>query len=208
MGRRRWSAGALGSGGRGSALALAQVHASLDVLAAEGLLGREPVVVSAQEAQVLGLTASPQSARLDVIDLEEGLGLAAPAILTDEAALPHEALGQVEPAKLYLPSNRSYPRDLEDPAYPRHFTTQRAYPNGVITVGQTQWYLSGCLANQLIGLVAVADGCSRVCFGPITLGLLDTRGSIRRNNRNFGLLIRMPNDARKRKSTVRRRMQD
>jgi transposase-like protein len=29
------------------------------------------------------------------------------------------------------PSLRSYPRNLEDPTYPRHFTIQRAYPNGV-----------------------------------------------------------------------------
>jgi transposase InsO family protein len=79
---------------------------------------------------------------------------------------PHEALGQVEPAKHYGPSLRHYPQKLDDPIYPRHFTTQRAYPNGVISVGQTQWYLSGCLANQLIGLEALADGCWRVCFGP------------------------------------------
>jgi transposase InsO family protein len=121
---------------------------------------------------------------------------------------PHEALGQVQPAKLYQPSRRTYPRELTDPEYPRHFTAQRAYPNGVITVGQTQWYLSGCLANQLIGLDAVADGCWRVCYGPVTLGLLDTRGNIKRNNRNFGLLTRMPNDARKRKPARRRRMPD
>ena len=119
---------------------------------------------------------------------------------------PHEALGQVVPAKFYRPSRRSYPRALDDPEYPRHFFTQRAYCNGVISIGQTQWYLSKCLANQLIGLEAVADGCWRVCFGPVTLGLLDTRGRIKRNNRNFGLLTRMPNDARKRKRLVRRRM--
>jgi len=119
---------------------------------------------------------------------------------------PHEALGQVQPAKLYRSSKRQYLRELQDPEYPTHYATQRAYPNGVITVGQTQWYLSGCLANQLIGLEAVVDGCWRVCFGPVTLGLLDTRCAIKRNNRNFGLLARMPNDARKRKPTVRRRM--
>ena len=119
---------------------------------------------------------------------------------------PHEALGQVEPAKMYRPSKRRYPRELEDPEYPRHFITQRAYPNGVITIGQTQWYLSGCLANQLIGLDTVDHGCWRVCFGPVTLGLLDTRGSIKRNTRNFGMLARMPNDARKRKPIIRRHM--
>ncbi len=121
---------------------------------------------------------------------------------------PHEAIGQVAPAKLYAASRRSYPRELEDPTYPRHFTTQRAYPNGVISIGSTQWYLSKCLAEKLVGLEAVADGCWRVCFGKVTLGLLDSRGSIKRNNRNFGLLMRMPNDVRKRKPVVRRRMPD
>lgn len=48
----------------------------------------------------------------------------------------------------------------------------------------------------------------RICYRPITLGLLDTRGNVKRNNRNFGLLTRMPNDARKRKRVLRRRMPD
>ena len=74
------------------------------------------------------------------------------------------------------------------------------------SVGQTQWYLSTYLANQLVDLEAVADNCWRVCFDPVTLGLLDTRGNIRRNYRDFGLLIRMPDDARKRKPALRRRM--
>jgi transposase InsO family protein len=111
---------------------------------------------------------------------------------------PHEALNQDVPADWYKPSKRTYPRELEDPRYPKNFATQRAYPNGVISVGQTQWYLSGCLANQLIGLEPLSDGCWRVCFGPITLGLLDTRRADKRGNRRFGLLDRMPDDARRR----------
>jgi len=121
---------------------------------------------------------------------------------------PHEALGQVTPSELYVRSRRRYPRDLEDPKYPRGFDTARAYPNGVITVGATQWYLSGCLANQLIGLEPVDDGCWRVCFGPVTLGLLDTRRNERRDDRRFGRLTRMPNDARRRARITRRRTSD
>jgi putative transposase len=118
---------------------------------------------------------------------------------------PHEALGQRTPSTLYTPSTRRYTRELRDPDYPRQFETRRAYPNGVISVGHTQWYLSNCLANQLVGLDPVADGCWRVCFGPVTLGLLDTRGMVHRNQRNFGLLTRMPNDARRRTPISRRR---
>jgi transposase InsO family protein len=118
---------------------------------------------------------------------------------------PHEAIGQRTPATLYSPSTRSYTSELRDPEYPRHFESRRAYPNGVISVGQTQWYLSGCLANQLVGLEPIADGCWRVLFGPVALGLLDTRGTVQRNMRNFGLLTRLPNDARRRARMNRRR---
>jgi transposase InsO family protein len=118
---------------------------------------------------------------------------------------PHEALGQLPPSTLYVPSSRQFTNELADPVYERHIETRRAYPNGVISVGSTQWYLSVCLANQLVGLDPIADGCWRVCFGPVTLGLLDTRGAVKRNNRNFGLLARMPNDARKRGRITRRR---
>jgi len=118
---------------------------------------------------------------------------------------PHEALGQQTPASWYSASRRQYPRELQDPRYPTNYVTQRAYKNGVISVGKTQWYLSGCLANQLVGLEPLDDGCWRVCFGPLTLGLLDTRRTARRNTRNFGLLARMPNDARRRKRVNRRR---
>jgi transposase InsO family protein len=119
---------------------------------------------------------------------------------------PHEALGQVPPASLYRASTRLYPRELLDPTYPDSFETRRAYGTGVITVGKVQWYLSGTLANQLVGLDPVADGCWRVCYGPVTLGLLDVRGRIVRNTRDFGLLTRMPDDARKRRNMNRRRM--
>jgi len=117
---------------------------------------------------------------------------------------PHEALGQQPPAKHYQQSKRSYPRELKDPRYPKRYETRRAYPNGVITVEGLQWYLSGCLANQLVGLDPVADGCWRVYFGPLTLGLLDVRGPVRRNTRDFGLLRRMPDDAKKRQPITRR----
>jgi transposase InsO family protein len=117
---------------------------------------------------------------------------------------PHEALGQTTPAEHYKSSTRYYPHHLEDPSYPKTFDTRRAYPNGVISVGQTQWYLGPSLANQLLGLEPVSDGCWRVSFGPVSLGLLDTRGAQRRLDRHFGRLTRMPDDPRRRRITRRR----
>jgi transposase InsO family protein len=52
---------------------------------------------------------------------------------------PHEALGQQTPATLYRPSPRLYPRELPELAYPAHFETRMAYPNGVISFGATPW---------------------------------------------------------------------
>src|SRR5687768_7134318 len=39
------------------------------------------------------------------------------------------------------------------------------YPNGVITWRGTQWYLSGCLKNELVGLEDVDNDRWRVFFG-------------------------------------------
>jgi putative transposase len=112
---------------------------------------------------------------------------------------PHEALGQVPPAAFYMPSRRRYTGKLIEPEYPSHFLVQRAYPNGIITFGQIQWYLSCCLGGQRVGIEPVSDGCWRVHFGPATLGLLDLRGAVKRDSRNFGLLTRLPDDQRRRK---------
>ena len=105
---------------------------------------------------------------------------------------PHEALDQQPPASLYRSSSRTYhPHRLADPEYPSNFHVERAYPNGVITFAQTQWYLSTCLAGELVGIETVEDGCWRVHFGPVPLGLIDVRRRIHRNQRNFGMLVQL-----------------
>jgi len=114
---------------------------------------------------------------------------------------PHEALGQEVPASLYRPSFRSYPSQLPEPEYPQDFETRVAYPNGVITFGSTQWYVSGCLAGERIGLEACEDGCWRVHFGWIPIGILDLRKADERGTRQFGQLIHIVDTA----STSRRR---
>src|SRR5262249_35645507 len=104
---------------------------------------------------------------------------------------PHEALGQKTPASHYPPSRRAFPRKCDAPIYPDPFAGQRAYPNGVFTFQGTQWYASPALANELIGIELIEDRCWRVHFGPIPLGLIDLRRSIRRDSRNFGLLLKL-----------------
>ena len=102
---------------------------------------------------------------------------------------PHEALGQAVPASLYRPSLRSFPKQLPEPEYPAHFETRVAYPNGVISFGTTQWYVSNCVASERVGLEPCDDGRWRVHFGWVPIGYLDLRRADERNRRNFGTLV-------------------
>ncbi len=103
---------------------------------------------------------------------------------------PHEALGNQTPASQYAPSRRPYPRRLPELEYPDHFQLERVYPNGVISLHETQWYLSNCLAEEVVGLEAVDDDRWVVHFGPIELGVLDGQLARERGMRQFGRLIR------------------
>src|SRR5215470_1330229 len=80
---------------------------------------------------------------------------------------PHEALAYETPASQYMSSPRPYPRQLPQLDYPAHFRVERVYPNGVISFRETQWYLSNCLAGELVGLEEVDDDRWKVYFGPI-----------------------------------------
>ncbi len=88
---------------------------------------------------------------------------------------PHEALGQEVPAYYYRRSPRRYPGHLTHVQYPAHFETRTAYPNGVISFGETQWSVSGCVAGQRVGLEPTDGGHYRVYSGPSPRGCLDPR---------------------------------
>ena len=80
---------------------------------------------------------------------------------------------------------------LPELEYPAHFHVQRTYPNGVISWADSQWYLSGCLKGELVGLEEVDDDRWRVFFGPVMLGVLDVRNAKSLSNgRPFGKLVR------------------
>lgn len=119
---------------------------------------------------------------------------------------PHEALDQEVPASLYRPSLRSYPRYLPHPEYPSHFQTRVAYPNGVISFGSmTQWYVSACLAGERVGLEPCADGCWRVHYGWVPIGVLDLKRATGRRARQFGRLIPIVDTSRRRRRPPYRR---
>jgi transposase InsO family protein len=112
---------------------------------------------------------------------------------------PHEALGQEVPASLYRPSLRGYPRRLPEVEYPAHFETRLAYPNGVISFGTSQWYVSACLAGERVGLEPCVDGRWRVHFGWVPIGVLDPRQAAERRDRQFGRLTPIVDPSRRRR---------
>lgn len=119
---------------------------------------------------------------------------------------PHEALDLETPASKYHPSPRSFPNRLPEIEYPSHFELVRAYPNGVITLRGSQWYVSNAVKQEVLGLQAVDDGRWRVYFGPVPLGILDVRRAKERGRRAFGALIRADEkvDHRPRRKLYRR----
>lgn len=111
---------------------------------------------------------------------------------------PHEALADDTPASHYKPSRRSFPEKLPELEYPDHFRVQRAQHNGVISVDGVQFYISNCVDEEYIGLEPVGDGCWKVYFGPVELGLLDPRRAKPLSNRRlFSILVRTDGSQRR-----------
>jgi hypothetical protein len=67
--------------------------------------------------------------------------------------------------------------------------THVVYPNGVITFGATQWYVSHCLAGERLGVEPCDDGRWRVHYAWIPIGIMDLRKFEERGPRQFGRLI-------------------
>ena len=118
---------------------------------------------------------------------------------------PHEGLGMEVPASLYRPSLRSLPSRLPEPEYPAHFEIRVAYPNGVISFGSTQWYVSGCLSGESIGLEPCDDGRWRVHFGWVPIGILDAKRAADRGDRKFGIITPIVDPSTKRRRKPYRR---
>lgn len=107
---------------------------------------------------------------------------------------PHEALKMDVPKNLFTLSLREFPNRLPDIEYPSHFRVEKAYPNGVVSLGSTQWYISGCLKDEFIGLEEIDDDIYKVYFGSVALGILDGQNAKQRKNRNFGNMVRIDGD--------------
>ena len=76
---------------------------------------------------------------------------------------PHQALGQVPPARLYEPSPRPYPSRLREVEYVEDWTVRAVRPNGQMKWGGHEVRITEALTGERIGLEPVADvGSSRV----------------------------------------------
>jgi len=84
---------------------------------------------------------------------------------------PHQALGQVPPATLYVPSPRPFPKRVDGPQYPATSVVRRVRSNGQMKWGGELVFVSEALTGELVGITEHADGCL-VSFGPIPLGLV------------------------------------
>lgn len=88
---------------------------------------------------------------------------------------PHEALGQIPPARLYEPSPRPYPVRLPEPVYPDEYVTRRVRGSGQIKWAGHDVRVSEALSGQTVGLEALEDGEWRMHFGPVALGVFNER---------------------------------
>jgi hypothetical protein len=75
----------------------------------------------------------------------------------------------------------------------------------VISFGNTQWYVSGALAGELVGLEECANDCWRVCFSMIPIGMLDVKRAAERRGLQFGWLIPLSARTTKRRRRLYRR---
>lgn len=87
---------------------------------------------------------------------------------------PHEALGQVPPAKRYRASERAYPSKVESPEYGTGTTVRRVKTNGEIKWNGERLYLSESLRGEPVGLIPVDDRYWSIRYGPLHIGLLDS----------------------------------
>lgn len=88
---------------------------------------------------------------------------------------PHEALGQVPPAKRWRPPCRSLPRRLDEPWYDADHQVRRVRPTGQIKWRGDLVFIGEALKGQLIGLAEHDIGGHIVRFCGRDLGLIDPR---------------------------------
>lgn len=93
---------------------------------------------------------------------------------------PHEALGQVVPAAIYIASNRKWDGKFTDVKYTPEYEVRRVCKGGSIGWKGIHYFLSESLYGELIGIKEIDIGIMGIFYGPIMLGVIDfTKGFTR-----------------------------
>jgi len=93
---------------------------------------------------------------------------------------PHEALGNLTPASVYIPSPKPMPRHVPEVAYPTNYEVRRVKHTGEIKWRNRQLFVSEALRGEDIGLVETDTGLFEMFFGSASLAFIDHLGRIHR----------------------------
>lgn len=88
---------------------------------------------------------------------------------------PHEALGQVPPARVYEPSPRRFDGVLRSPDYPGEALVRRVRRCGAIRWHGLEVFVSQALSGEPVGLYEIGNDAWLMKYGPVVLGVLKGR---------------------------------
>ena len=107
---------------------------------------------------------------------------------------PHDALAQLTPASVYVPSARPMPTRVPDLEYPAHYERRRVSASGCVRWKGVEIFVTRVLDGEDIGLEEIGEDLWAVYFGPMRLATLDaTTKHLRASGRGDG--GRSPADA-------------
>jgi transposase InsO family protein len=86
---------------------------------------------------------------------------------------PHEALGQIPPARVWQPSSRPYPSRIEELAYDARHVVRRVRSTGEIRWRGELVFLTEVLAGEIVGIREVADDSWVVRFATLDIGVIE-----------------------------------
>ena len=86
---------------------------------------------------------------------------------------PHEALGQVPPAQLYVCSWRACPARVPEVGYPGSWQVRRVFEGGQIRWRHVKIFVSNALVGEPVGLEQIDERYWRVWFASYEVGVLD-----------------------------------
>ena len=93
---------------------------------------------------------------------------------------PHEALGQIPPAKVYTPSPRIWDGKFRSPDYLKADHIRRVRTELAIRWRGNMLFVSELLKREPVGLFEVGEDEFEVRFGPILLGRIDQKNRMHR----------------------------